>query len=196
MKGTASKSENKITAIMAIFIMILVFIAFKNGSFQPKEGTVNPTTQVTVDKSVVPGSCLVLQEEYCRMVKLVTINGYLIAAFKLPTDVPIFSPFSGRMRLLKYPGYPPQYGMTVSKGNDWVNYDNNLRIAYTGVVNGVMKNIYLVSKGDILARTREANLDSSVPGEHNLLMYFTNIFSKNGSETPDNAKTKAVFGIS
>ncbi len=189
MKGTASKSENKITAIMAIFIMILVFIAFKNGSFQPKEGTVNPITQVTVDKSVVPGSCLVLEEKYCRMVK--SIDGFTDAMFKLPVGVPIFSPYTGTITFF----LNGQRGLLVSKGmhkDDWYKADA-IVIFYTGLSEDGIKNGDQVSKGDILARTGETNLhlDNSF-NKYNLLMYFT----KDGPNTLDNVQNKKVFGIS
>jgi len=177
---------------MVLLIMIVLGFALKNGSFQTKEGTVDPITRLTADKSVVPGSCIVLEEKYCRTVKLVTINGALIAAFELPAGVPIFSPYAGAKSFLMYPGRH-QYKISIYKGiklnDDWYKTKSILDITFTGDTNMANQE---VSKGDILAITGETNVtDSSVTGAHNLLMYFT----KNESDTPDNAKTKAVFGV-
>jgi hypothetical protein len=195
MKGTASKSENKITAIMAIFLMILVVFILKNGSFKAKEGIVNPITQVTVDKSVVPGSCLILEEKYCRMVERRFVNGTIFAAFKLPADVPIFSPYDGTMSMsTDYRQYYVSVYKGVKPNDDRYKTKSVFRIDFTGVVDGVMKNEYQISNGNILARTGETSLTNLAKplNGYNLVMYFT----KYDPSKPDNAKTKTVFGIS
>lgn len=186
MKRTAT--ESKISTIMVILIMVLAYAALKNGSFSTKEGTVNPITQVTVDKSVVPGSCLVLEEKYCRMVK--STDGFTDAMFKLPAGVPIFSPHTGTITFF----LNGQRGLLVSKGMhkyDWYNADAIL-IFYTGLSEDGIKDGDRVNKGDILARTGETNLLDKSFNKYNLLMYFT----KDGPNTLDNVQNKKVFGIS
>mgnify|MGYP001569627865 CR=1 FL=1 len=44
---------------------------------------------------IVPGSCLVLEEQYCNDYEEREFNGYPARAFNLPQGTPIFAPFAG-----------------------------------------------------------------------------------------------------
>ena len=48
-----------------------------------------------VSATAVPGSCLVLEEQYCDEYEETEFNGHLVQAFQLPEGTPLFAPFDG-----------------------------------------------------------------------------------------------------
>lgn len=59
-----------------------------------------PTPIPTVEPpsaNPVPGSCLILEQKYCDKGFLIYWQGWPFLAFRLPTDVSLFAPFSGKV---------------------------------------------------------------------------------------------------
>lgn len=68
------------------------------------EPTATPTPEPTPvveppSANPVPGSCLVLEEKYCRQVTLIEWQGMHFGVVNLPPEVRIFSPFDGKLGL-------------------------------------------------------------------------------------------------
>ncbi len=219
-------NEMKKISIVAMSVAILLLIgscAQRNGSEEAitkpttpvTKVTPTPTPTVTVTPTTnpnakpVPGSCLVLEERYCKTVTFVTVKGYLIAAYKLPVGTPIFSLYGGLISVATIRDVVggqviTDFGSfttvkTGKKKTDCLCGTDTLDIWHTGVVIGGNKflagEISQINKGQILVRAGETNLTIDPSFDmlniYNLIMYFTI-----GDNNPDNAKTKAMFGIS
>lgn len=95
-----------IPIIISVAILILIVVGYVwYRSSQTKEGVVNLGTQVTINNPTgipVPGSCLVLQEEYCKSGKLIysQMLGADAIAFKVPEDTPVFAPYNGKFAVM------------------------------------------------------------------------------------------------
>jgi hypothetical protein len=213
--------------LASLFVTFVVFPQTREGTTKPIKyvtkaipspapapapvSTVTATTTINSNSKPVPGSCLALEERYCKTVTFVTAgDGFLVAAYKLPSDTLIFSPYDGLISVANVTGGTPYYAVfyTVKAGKkiDCLCGKDKLEVLYTGVID--RKNLLAsgkpilidgkmilthISKGEILAKTGETNLTADPPmlDKYNLVMNFT---IKN--HKPDDAKTKTVFGIS
>ncbi len=176
----------KLGGFILLLIILLVYLVI--GSSRKKEIIVKPNEQIKKDKSIILGSCKMLEEKYCRIGKHITIGVNSITAFRLPAGVPIFSPFAGVVTIwfpAAEPGSPKTYYIdkmsyiTIWKGVHEKDRTKKNRksvvITYTGVEENGIKNGSLVKKGDILARTGETNIDTVVTLGCNLFLATTKI---------------------
>ncbi len=169
--------------------------------------TVTATTTANPNAKPVPGSCLVLEEKYCKTIILVDLDGYLMAVGKLPVGTPIFSPYDGMISAsgpatdsitgLKVP-HAGSFSTSKTKKTDCLCGTDTLDIWYTGVYDSKAKKtpddyggfFGRMSKGQILARiTGETNLMNEPFSEYNFVVRYT-------VKSINNAKIKTMFGIS
>lgn len=162
--------------ILAGFILLLIIILYYiSVTKRPEEKgeIIKPKSHVGANKSVILGSCRILEEKYCRRANHVTIEGNTTTTFKLPPEVPIFSPFAGVVTIgfpATEPGSPRTYNVgkvsyiTISEGvseKDRAKKDRrSVVITYTGVEEEGIKSGSMVKKGEILARTGRTNIDT------------------------------------
>lgn len=116
----------------------------------------------------VPGSCLVLQEKYCRAVKLIDTTRGTIAAFELPSGTPVFSPYTGAITAdddLIDIQFSPSLVMV------WEDETQNyFMIQHTGELEFVVKNH--INKGEVLLRVGEISLEGRIGFDPNLILTF------------------------
>ncbi len=112
--------KKSIPIIISVVLLILIATGYVwYRSSQTKEGMANQGAQVTLNSNAripVPGSCLILQEEYCKSGKLIysQMLGADAIAFKVPENTPVFAPYNGKFAVMdtresetasKYPLY-------------------------------------------------------------------------------------------
>ena len=97
--GLLKKPVFWIGIIIVLIIGLLIFILQPN---TPKNlQSLSPKLLQKSKLSVKPGTCLILEQKYCTAGKLLNWNyqgqTYKLVGFRLPPDVPIFSPIDGQV---------------------------------------------------------------------------------------------------
>ncbi len=133
------------------------------------------------------GSCMILEKKYCQPAKSEVNGNTTITSYKLPSGVPIYSPFEGVVAT----GIPPVKSVNskihyigqvfylrisesvnekdLTKGNR-----RSVLIMYTGIEERGIKKGSLVKEGQVLARTGATNIDTQKRFmEYNLVTVFT-----------------------
>jgi hypothetical protein len=181
-----------------IFLLIILLVYLVIESSRKKELIVKSNKQISTDKSVSLGSCLVLPVMYCNELKHSDFNRDIFVA-NLKPGLPILSPFDGVVII----GTPPMkagshyigkvFYIIVSEKyqeKDITKKRRSILIAHTGVEEKGIKNGSLVKKGDTIARTGETNIDiNEMFKPYTLVVYQRNNNKKN-------TKIKEMFGIS
>lgn len=123
-------------------------------------------------KNIAPGSCLLLQEKYCKQAVWIDspwTTGDRLLAFSLPAGTPVFSPVSGKVSDIvtytidgvTYPGFR----ITTRDSNKYlINEESHNIISYSS---DGSKGSGVISKGDILFRATKNRLEKI--GSYNLV---------------------------
>lgn len=141
----------------------------------PKATSTVPVTTVDPTVTPVPGSCLVLEERYCKEIKVIPDGNVTLAIINLPPETPVFSPFEGKVSYGRY-SENNAFLVEVSEGT---NAESTFRIAFTNAESISGKNY--IMKGEILARVGEVNFDVKKFEAHNLIFFYI----RNGIGTAD-----------
>lgn len=149
--------------LFAIFIAIIAGITFFGPSNKPR-----------------PGSCLILQEKYCKQVQFIddpNTPGELLAAYNIPKGAPIFTPADGRFSKTtflfkdstgKFITYP---GISVTVGEDQTTHIFDIRYSFIYFTERDHLVRDVIKKGDIIGIVSNSSTDYL--GNYNLAVRIT-----------------------
>lgn len=147
-----------------------------------------------------PGSCLILEEKFCRSGKPIYKEGKLIfIGFKVPKDTVIFTPFDGKFSNSRtffikkgdeyktFAGYVVDEDGKVEEAKSFSMLYYNLQIKDNEIINRQVK------KGEEIGKISEKIL--SEYGDYNFLVSFSKFSSSKKMQEVDQELLKEVFKL-
>jgi hypothetical protein len=168
--------------IVISFVLFLLVDAFLLGYFCLQDKSQDSFSLRRLFQSK-PGSCLILEEKYCKQVKLVkdpwNENG-LLAAFNLPAETKIYSPIDGQfsnavtasfkhIKTGKTFAYP---GVIISNTGKNTLESNKIMFSFVYFQNNEQPVYQAIKKGQIIGTVLSKPIDYF--GYYNLIFKVTN----------------------
>lgn len=186
-----------------ILNLVLAAIYFRKTSKKGHISSLGPTS--LFKKEVKPGSCLVLEEKYCKEGKPIYKDNKLVfIGFSLPENTPIFSPFAGDLsntgtfnfekngENAVYPGVSVYSAEIIyalgrdrpAKSFSAVYYDINL---------SEKASTKIVKKGEVIGQVSEGKIEAY--GDYNLLVNFSQFSEEEKMFSSDEESLKRLFSL-
>lgn len=183
MNPTANRNLLLIGLIFAVVAAVIIFVVllFTTSLFQ---------NLPFISSDPKPGSCLVVEEKYCKGGKLIpnprNPQMWMLVAYKIPKGASIFSPTDGKY--VRSNGFSfddqkiyPGGSIFISKGPQKIIYS----LVYFSEQE-VIRNQQPINKGDVISRISDRTIDSL--GDYNLIVTVTKQYVDQGKVISETEK--------